>query len=142
MMSYDHDLFCSFEPANSELVIKISDALVNISKQKVWIDKNKSSSLNASIQDAITRSEIVLAFITKKYFESKNCQLEISFANRINKKVLYVMLEKLDPKKLPFGIGENISTKLCLSGYEESSIKDLYKKLIGVIYDLKNERQL
>ena len=89
-MNYKYDIYCSYESKNSDLVHKISDGLVRISNKKIWIDKNRFNYgpiLHESIQDAITNSELILAFVTKKYFESNDCQLEISFCNRIGKKV-------------------------------------------------------
>ena len=139
------DLFISYESKSLELVFKIANSLQDLYKFKVWIDKKDLKPgmvLHENIQDGITNSEAVLAFVTKHYCESVNCQLEVTYSNRIKKKILYMMLEKLDPTKLPKGMGMFITQLFCFNAYSESWSSETTEKLVKSIQNLLNEKPL
>jgi hypothetical protein len=125
------DLFISYEWESRELVDKLVNELEMKYGYKAYVNRinDQTSSndiLNDCTQNNIDNSEILLAFITKRYFESKTCQLEIEFANRIKKKVLYVVLERL-------------ALNLYYNAYDEEWTEKTSNKLVNAIYNLKNK---
>ena len=54
--------------------------------------------------NAIKESRIFVCFITKEYYESHNCNLEIEYANTLKKKMIVLMIERLEIKDLG-GVG-------------------------------------
>jgi len=125
------DLFISYEWESRELVDKLVNELEMKYGYKVYVNRinDQTSStdiLNDNTQNNINNSEILLAFITKRYFESKTCQIEIEFANRIKKKVLYVLLERL-------------ALNFYYNAYDEEWTEKTSNKLVDAIYNLKNK---
>jgi hypothetical protein len=118
-----NNLFISYNWGKFKaLIYKIANDLEAVYQEKVWIDKNQmipGVNLHQNIQEGIKNSEMVLAFVTLAYCESNNCKLEIQFANRISKKILYVILEKLENiAELKNGMGVLLSENLCFNAYE------------------------
>ena len=70
---------------------------------------------------------------------SRNCQLEIQYSNRINKRILYIVLEKPEIKKLPNGMGVLLSEYLCFNAYDQEWNDDTTKRLKQAIDNLQNE---
>ena len=125
------DLFISYEIESRELVDRLVNELEIKYGYKVFVDriKDQTSScvyLNELTHSRIDKSEILLAFVTKKYCESKTCQLEIEFANRIKKKVLYIVLERL-------------GLNFCFNAYDEEWTEKTSNKLVDAIQNLKNK---
>ena len=87
-------LFVSYSHSDVEIVHKIADALLALGYQ-IWIDRDlvKGNALLKDIQNGIDTSHLILCFISQKYILSKNCMIEISYANNENKKVLPIMLD-------------------------------------------------
>ena len=71
------------------------------------------------IQDGINNSDCVVAFVTKEYCESANCQLEVQYAKRIRKMIIFIVLEKLDVANLPNGMGVLLAERFCMNTYDE-----------------------
>ena len=137
------DLFISYEWGSKEIVSQIANSLEEIYKYKVWIDRNQifpGLNLHENIQKGINNSEIILAFVTKRYCESQNCQLEIQYANRIKKKIIYIVLEKLKVDELPNGMGVLLAENLCFNVYSEPWTHRMLDELDNSIISIKNKK--
>ena len=83
------------------LAVKIANKL----KEKglrVWIDVNQmEGDLADAMSDAVEDSLVILPFLSQKYQDSKNCQLELKYAHNQNKLILPIMAEpgNWSPKK-------------------------------------------
>ena len=122
LLSVKKDLFISYAWSNtSQLVQSIAKKLESNYDFKVWIDQNEMVSgktLHENIQNGINNSELMLAFVTRAYCESHNCQLEIQYGNRIKKKILYIILERLgDVSRLPNVMGVLLAENICFNAY-------------------------
>ena len=87
-------LFFSYCHSDKEIVHQILDELEKLN-YKIWIDKDliQGNILFADIQNGIEISHVFISFISKKYCESKNCMVEITYAYNQNKKILPIMLD-------------------------------------------------
>ena len=141
-------IFISYEWGRRDLVCEIVNHLK--ASHKIWIDKDKmipGERLHETIQDGINNSEIVLAFVTLAYCKSRNCQLEIQYANRVKKKIVYIVLERLgNVEALPNGMGLLLAENLCFNTYDPEWTKqnmDHYiGKLIDAIKNVKNDKSM
>lgn len=126
------DLFISYEWGMKERVHKICKELKERGFQ-IWIDADEvkhGESIFSNIQNGINNSEIVLAFITLKYCESRSCLQEIRYANGIkNKKILYIALERIDRQKAPNGMGVLLAENYYYSNYCKEWSNDELSKL-------------
>ena len=148
-MSFNQ-IFVSYEWGKKEIVKEIAKCLKSKTNHKIWIDDNSmipGDTLHKNIQDGINNSEIVLAFDTLAYCESRNCQLEIKFANRMTKKILYIVLERLgNVGALPNGMGVLLAENLCFNAYDpkwtNQSMDHYIGKLIEAIQNIKNDQSM
>ena len=65
------------------LVQKLAQDLETNYGKTVWIDKVEmvpNLNLHQMIEDGINKSDCVVAFVTKEYCTSANCQLEVQYA--------------------------------------------------------------
>ena len=136
------DVFISYNWGNAELVHKLCDRLEKEENLKLWVDRNKmqpGDDIYSEMEKGIRQSNVIVAFITKKYCESANCQLEIKFANQQKgSKCLYVMLEKGLEKEDLNGIGLLIAANYRINAYKEDGCltnwsEDLYRTLVTAI---------
>jgi hypothetical protein len=137
-----YNLFISYQWDSKDLVLKIVNELKENYRQKIWIDENEiiaGKDLHSSIQNGINNSELILAFVTKKYCESASCIQEIKYSNRTNKKILFIILEKLEIKRLPNGMGLFVSEKCCFNVYNQLWTEKTLLKLAQTIISVKNE---
>ena len=144
-----NQIFISYVWGKKELVSEISKNLETITNHKIWIDDNNMMPgyiLHENIQDGINNSEIVLAFVTMAYCESRNCKLEIQYANRIKKKIIYIVLEKLNVGALPNGMGVLLAEIVCLNAYNpkwtNQNMDHYIGKLIEAIQNIKNDKSM
>ena len=137
-----NNLFISYQWDSKGLVHHIVNELKEKYGQKIWIDENEliaGTDLHTHIQNGINDSELILAFVTKKYCESLSCIQEIKYSNRTNKKILFVVLEKLEIKKLPNGMGLFLSEKCCFNAYNQQWTGNALGKLVDSIISARNE---
>ena len=141
-----NQIFISYE-RSQDLVKEIAKNLET--NHKIWIDDNNmilGETLHKNIQDGINSSEIVLAFVTMAYCESLNCQLEIQYATRIKKKIIYIVLEKLNVRELPNGMGVLLAQNLCLNAYNpkwtNQNMDHYIGKLVEAIQNIKNDKSM
>ena len=144
-----NQIFISYEWGKKDVVNEIAKNLETITNNKIWIDDNNMMPgyiLHENIQDGINNSEIVLAFVTMAYCESRNCQLEIQYANRIKKKIIYIVLEKLNVGALPNGMGVLLAEIVCLNAYNpkwtNQNMDHYIGKLIEAIQNIKNDKSM
>ena len=103
-------------------VQKLAQELETKYGKTVWIDIVEmvpNLNLHQMIQDGINNSDCVVAFVTKEYCESANCQLEVQYAKRIRKMIIFIVLEKLDVANLPNGMGVLLAERFCMNTYDE-----------------------
>ena len=144
-----NQIFISYEWGKKEVVNKIAKNLETITNHKIWIDQNNmipSCILHETIQHEINNSEIVLAFVTLSYCESNNCQLEIQYANRVKKKIIYIVLEKLNIESLPNGMGVLLAERFCLNAYDpkwtNQNMEHYIGKLVEAVQNIKNNKSM
>ena len=100
---------------------------------RVWFDKKELtlSSNNESYfgQPAkkIRKSKIFLCFITKSYLKSKICIKELVHADKLDKSIIYIMIEDIDPIKMDDQISFIIGNSLKIDCYTSpNSLIDEY----------------
>ena len=121
MPGTQYDVFLSYNWGSKSQVKEIYDKLVD-SGLNVWRDDNKLINsdvpLSGQLANAIRNSKIFLCFITKKYSESHNCNLEIEYANTLRKKIMVLMIEPLEIEELDavgFLIKYNLNQRIILN---------------------------
>ena len=144
-----NQIFISYEWGKKEVVNEIANNLEKKTNHKIWIHDNSmipGDILHERIQDGINRSQIVLAFLTPAYFESHNCQLEIKYANRLKKKIIYTVLEKLNVGALPNGMGVLLAENLCFHAYDpkwtNQNMEHYIRKLIEAVQNIENDKSM
>ena len=81
------------------------------------------------------------------YCESRNCQLEIQYSNRIKKKIIYIVLERLgNVGALPNGMGVLLAENLCFNAYSpkwtNQNMDHYIGKLIEAIQNIRNDKSM
>ena len=143
-----YDIFISYnQRSSSEVVQQIVSKLENEQEKfKIWLDRNE---MNAGVEhykkmeEGLRQSKMVLCFINKEYCESQNCTSEASFANELNLKRIFVVLEPDLSKQNLNGIGILMAGNLRLNAYKAPNTfkpwsEDLYNKLVSSIRALLN----
>ena len=143
------DVFVSYNQASSkEIVFKLVDKLKTEENLKVWADENEmdvGDNLYDEMANGIRTCKLFLAFITKEYCESSNCRKEIEFANTINKKCVYVMLEELDLENDDLkGVGLLLGCNYRFNAYKQANCKiewstEYCTKLVNIIHAKLND---
>ena len=86
---FKYKVFISYQWDSQDEVIKIKNVLEK-NNIEVWFDRSNlnctDGSLHAQLAKGIENSELFVCIITKKYDESKNCNLEITWASELQKK--------------------------------------------------------
>lgn len=104
----EFDIFISYNWDIKEQVVQLHNKLME-SNIKVWRDdtsmRNNDSPLTEQLAKGIKNSKLFICCITKKYDDSKNCNLEINYAHSINKAIMVLMMEKIEVANLKPGIG-------------------------------------
>lgn len=118
------DLFFSYNRESSSIIVnKLLDQLKK--EFKIWIDTTNvypdAETLDAAIQDGLDNTDVVVCFLTKLYFASSKCMLEIKYATAKSKKCIFVMLEKIPMKDVPQGLAIHIEPKPRFNAYKEQS---------------------
>jgi hypothetical protein len=139
------NLFISYEWESKELVHQICDDLEKAGFT-LWIDRHEvipGQSIYEKIQKGINKSEVVLAFVTLKYCSSRSCQQEILFANSIkDKKVLYIVLEKINRQCAPNGMGLLLTQKCYYGLYNKKWSNEELNNLKKAITEINNQSNM
>jgi hypothetical protein len=92
----------------------------------VWMDiyGDMQGNINDAMSNGIESSKCILSFLTKKYLESANCNIELQYAIRRNKPVIFIEVEQ--GLQLPSWVKEKFknSLKFKLSSIHDCGIKD------------------
>ncbi len=97
------DIFLSYDSKIKDQVKQLHEELEK-EKFKVWLDDNQlragNNALTAELARGIKEAKVFVCCITKDYCKSNNCNLEIEFASSCKKKMIVLMIEKLEPTKI------------------------------------------
>lgn len=119
-MSCPNDIFISYQWDIKTQVKKLHEKL-SVHKFKVWRDDSNLSLNNTALSEQLVRgiksSKIFLCCFTKKYSESKNCNLEFKYASDLGKLIIILAIDKPDLEKLG-GIGMYLANSVRINCYE------------------------
>lgn len=85
---------------NDKFVYELADILHNTPNFSVWIDRNQivgGTDWWNEICGAVEGAECIVVLLTPRYLESIYCMAELEYALALNKPILPLMLETLDP---------------------------------------------
>ena len=86
-------IMISYNWGVQDLATKIASKLKEVGL-KVWIDvDNMEGDLSDAMSDAVEHAMIVVPFLTQKYQDSENCQLELKYAHNQKVQILPIMAE-------------------------------------------------
>lgn len=97
-------IFISYRKLNRSY----TDQLVNMLKEQnaehdIWFDTELSGGYKwwSTILDHLESADLIIAVLTKDYLESVPCQLEFTYADKLNKRVMPVLFEPVNLLSLP-----------------------------------------
>ena len=97
------DVFISYNWNCSKLVEQLYAKLTSLDI-RVWRDvvnlNQTSEPLTLQLANAIQDCKIFMCLITTAYYKSRNCNLEIEYANTLKKKMIILMVENLRIEEL------------------------------------------
>ena len=96
------DIFMSYQWEIKDKVELFHERLSSTG-MNVWRDnklRQKPEGLYEQLAENINNSKIILCFLTNAYIKSKNCYKELSYATRIGKHIIYLMIEKMNTNQL------------------------------------------
>jgi len=97
------DAYVSYSTAETDLQNKIINALAH-KNITTWIhsrDIEKGADFYEAIKDGVQQANNFLYFISNEAVESENSNIELKYAMEYNKRIIPVLLEKTDSKKIP-----------------------------------------
>ena len=111
-------IFISYSHKDSKTVLPIIEFMKN-EGFSVWFDKGIEAGTEwpAYIESHLKQSSVFLAFLSKSAVESRNCRKEINLADKLNKEMLVVYLEKTE---LVEGMDLQLSSTQSLYRYNQS----------------------
>jgi MinD-like ATPase involved in chromosome partitioning or flagellar assembly len=114
--SSKYDVFVSYDHWSAEAVLEFVEALTAAltssrgEQARIFVDKSEidvARVLTSEHHDALSRSKVMLALLTPRYFASKFAVAEFDwFLERRNRKLLLAVILSGDPRKLPDFIRE------------------------------------
>lgn len=130
IMTYEGNapyIFVSYAHKDSDRVMPILGRLAE-DGYRIWYDDGiePGSQWSENIAEHLSRAEVVLAFGSKNYVDSKNCRQEIEFSISEEKNLLVIWLEKTE---LTAGLKMRLSTIQGINLYhmdEDSFFRKLY----------------
>ena len=97
------DIFLSYN-WNIKEQVKLLQEELEKEGFKVWRDDKQlhagNSPLTAELAKGIKKSKVIICCITKDYCKSKNCNLEIEFADSCKKQMIILMIDKIEPTEI------------------------------------------
>lgn len=96
------DVFISYSRKDSDFVRKLNDVL-QIQNKKTWFDQESIASgedFKREIFKGIESSNNFLFVISPSSIESPYCATEVEYAKKLNKRIVTVLHQKVDPTKL------------------------------------------
>ena len=142
MIRQREKLFISFAFGSKDLVFDVCDDLEKRYNFEIFIGKNQPvlNEIISKNSQENNNSQIFLAFITQKYFESETCQNEFRYANRMKKKIICILLEDLrNSSELANKMGSLLTKNDCFHVYSHKWTEQTSKLLADTIIKIKNE---
>jgi CHASE2 domain-containing sensor protein len=96
------DVFISYSRADSDFVRKLNNGL-QIQNKTTWFDQESIASgedFEREIFQGIESSNNFLFIISPNSIESPYCASEVEYAKKLNKRIVTVLYQNVDPKKL------------------------------------------
>ena len=94
-----YDIFCSYDSLSAgKFVIETYEKLVS-KNWDVMVDRYQKLYMGDSKKD-ISRSKIFLCFFTTKYSGRSSCRQKLEYAKKVNKRVIFLLLEDVNIAKL------------------------------------------
>ena len=96
------DVFISYSRKDSDFVRKLNEVL-QIQNKKTWFDQESIASgvdFQREIYKGIESSNNFLFIISPSSIESPYCASEVEYAKKLNKRIVTVLYQKVDPTKL------------------------------------------
>ncbi len=96
------DVFISYSRKDSDFVRKLNDVL-QIQNKKTWFDQESIASgedFQREIFKGIESSNNFLFIISPSSIESPYCASEVEYAKKLNKRIVTILYQKVDPTKL------------------------------------------
>lgn len=136
------DVFLSYSHDDSELVEKIA-GLISESGFSCWIDKDKlraNDNYNAAIDNAIDKSVVFIAFLSKTYVNKTYCSHEFDRAIDKQKSILSVCIDDVNESTnrqnayvFSFSAGHNILGFGSGIDGNDSSIESFVKEIVSSV---------
>ncbi|ORY46057.1 hypothetical protein BCR33DRAFT_716067, partial [Rhizoclosmatium globosum] len=123
-----YDIFISYNWGTKAEVTAIVDQLkVVMPHLRIWMDHNKmQGNIYSAMSGGISSSKIVVAFLSKGYLESVNCNHEINFAADLKKSIVPVYLfengENVTALKQAYGVPFLITAGSMYSDFKRFSV--------------------
>ncbi|XP_064629483.1 uncharacterized protein LOC135488706 [Lineus longissimus] len=95
----------------------------------VWMDiyGDMQGNINDAMSNGIESSKCILSFLTQKYLESANCNIELQYAIRRNKPIIFIEVEQ--GLQLPTWAQDKFNNSLC---FQMRSIQDCGVMVDGI----------
>lgn len=157
------DVFISYAIENSDAREKIRKSLAryNIS---TWVhsrDIDLGTNFEDAIKKGIAEANCTLYFISKEAVESEYCQIELEYAQKLNKKIIPILIQEVPKEKIPQEIEKlqyidfstvNFNKELNQKGNEyqdntaledgKRSLKTPYEKSFDILLnELENDKE-
>ncbi|MBF2025426.1 MAG: TIR domain-containing protein [Oscillatoriales cyanobacterium C42_A2020_001] len=101
------DVFVSYSRKDSEFARRLNDAL-QIHGKTTWFDQENiaagSSDFQQEIYRGIENSDHFLFVISPSSIDSPYCSSEVEYATKLNKRIITVLIQPVNPAKLPPGL--------------------------------------
>jgi WD40 repeat protein len=100
-------IFLSHSSENNAEAVGIRDWLVEEGWDDVFLDLDPERGIVAgerwerALYEAASRCEAVLFLVSRAWLDSRWCQKELTLADKLNKRLFGVLIEKFDPTELP-----------------------------------------
>jgi hypothetical protein len=96
----DKVVFISYEFGSKVDALKLQQKLIESKVKVALVNDRKESDFQLPLHqvhcDLIKSSRVVLCLLNKKYLDSKACHLELDYSLAIRKRVLAVLVEKMN----------------------------------------------
>ena len=123
-------IFASYRHADAERVYPI---LAEFEKRglRFWYDAgiHTGDEWDEVIDEHIEDSYAVIIFVSKAYFQSRNCREELKFARNLEKRLLLVYLEDAEP---PRGLRMRLSGVQAIFYHRFPNKKEFYEKFFQI----------
>ncbi|XP_072044548.1 uncharacterized protein [Amphiura filiformis] len=126
MISYQWDV--------QENMVKLKENLSRTNLFSVWMDVDKmKGSILAGMADAVEESDVILVCLSRKYKESLNCRTEASYAYKLKKPLVPLLVE--DNYNPDGWLGALVGMELYYKFHQQDQITSELPGLINAVQD-------